>query len=108
MIGKNYFVVYEDSEGKKPLSMLTSDEIIPAGKSMTRKIFIKNISPDELQNVVLSSDDPDLTFQPSTISHMDIGFTLYEITVIWTPPKTRTEALSTAIKVEFDIIKRAK
>jgi hypothetical protein len=107
MMPRPTFEIYSDPKGKNPLKELASDRIVKAGEeTLTQKIYVKNISANELRDFTLSSSDPDLSFQPKIIPFMDVARTLYEVTVIWSPSKHRDTALSTMLKAEYDVIKR--
>jgi hypothetical protein len=102
----NYFELFNDSEGKHQITAISTNAPVPAGGRAILTIFIRNISSYDMQDIVLKSNDPDLTFTPKIIPFLAIN-AMYEVLVIWMPPSDRTKPLNAVMSADFNIIKRA-
>ena len=95
-----YFEFYYDSELKHKVgkNLKFRELVICAGESISKSIFVKNLTKHELIQIRFFSDDKDISFMPS---FTDFGIDeVKEIVVICKPKITRRDPISTMIKVE--------
>lgn len=99
--------VFEDQGLKKIVKSLVYNEPLSAGsESKPIVVWVKNITPYELENVQIFSSDKECLPDPPIIPHMNPS-QVVKITFIWKPSVTRESPLSVSISAKANLIKRA-
>ena len=73
------------------------------GGIRTWNLFVKNATRDEVRNILFSTDDEDVTFNPKTIMLLAPNQS-EQINITWSPPKERRIALRCTIFAYCQVI----
>lgn len=96
---KNFQFYYDEELKHKVGKKLKFRElVIYAGETISKRLFVKNLTRHELIQVHFFCDDRDVSFMPK-LMEFQIG-EVREILVICKPKRTRKDPISTIIKIE--------
>lgn len=87
---------YHDKECQEPFSMEFMTPVI-AGETDSMKVYAKNVTPEKLYRLKIESGDPDLKIEASDENIAPYG--IIELTVTFSPSKTRKESLNSKFTV---------
>jgi hypothetical protein len=103
----NYFKLFSDKDLTHEVVIFTSNKMVRAGEEFRAVLYLQNASFDEMMDIQLIADDPDVSFNPKNIEHLNVG-EVVPITIIWKPAIKRENALSTTISANFSVIRRPR
>jgi len=101
-----YFRVFANDSLSNPIKVLKPDKVVAAGTEYRQDIWIQNFSGNELADIILYSDDKDVSFEPKLILSMK-DMEVVKVVVVWKPPVDREKPLSTKVLADFNVIRRA-
>jgi len=87
-------------------NVLTFGETVDAGKSVEKTFYLKNITEDEIDQIRITVEDPEVDILAESKSllpnqSMAVAFT-------WSPKITRETALQSIIHVRMRVIKKPR
>jgi len=99
---KPKLMLFLDKECKIPLDTVGFDDIVEVGTTATKKVYLKNISEQIIDQIQVEIDDPEANVKLSTDS-LTAG-EVAELTVYWNPSPDRLSGLNAPIKVKGRVI----
>ena len=99
---KPKLMLFLDKECKIPLDTVGFDDIVEVGTTATKKVYLKNISEQIIDQIQVEINDPEANVKLSTDS-LTAG-EVAELTVYWNPSPHRLSGLNAPIKVKGRVI----
>lgn len=78
---------YKDPQCSNPLTRITFDEPITVGETAEKVIYVKNVSPEELDHIEIETDNPEIKIEQSS-NALSQGESM-SIKIIATPSKLK-------------------